>query len=479
MITFQYINSELERIHTETKLNYWRHLTKNEPLGKDNKYIDFFFDKNIDCFIKSGLTNAADELDKRKWSLINVYFAKKRLESDPELSAIYETASNMMLSGAIEIEGKKFGFMELQKKIYSGENEEEVKYYRSVEDRFFEKFKQSILRLAKRRNILAVQEGYSSYSDLYFSDKDITEKELLSLFDSLKDGITKSTRKDIAENNVQKMFNENNLVMSKYFCREKGRDLLNGFLSQWGIDSSYKNIQIFETEEGSAHHETTDCIDVSVPNDVRVFINTDKSLSDYLYCIFHEFGHALHHSSIETRDYIFKEMPGHFCEAMAGIVDKLLVLKESLGQSVQDSGDIDIMSKKVFSNNYNVSLGNVVRTLFEIELHSKNLSIDEADGFYEKLIRDWTGIEGRRNWGDYIMGTAKYPFYCYSYIVGHVISNQLASCIYKQFGSYLRPEVFKFLKEKVYARGNEVSFRDILFNATGEPFDAKYFFWLD
>ena len=47
--------------------------------------------------------------------------------------------------------------------------------------------------------------------------------------------------------------------------------------------------------------------------------------------------------------------------------------------------------------------------------------------------------------------------------------------MYKKFGSYLKPEIFNFIKENYYKRGNEITLQDILMETTGEKLNPEFF----
>ncbi|KQC13729.1 MAG: hypothetical protein APR63_07695 [Desulfuromonas sp. SDB] len=479
MNSYEYINIELEKIHRECNLSYWDHLVNNEPLHREkilNKYRPFFYDREIISFIHRNLGKLEDKLEKRKWLLLKSYFSRKMIEYDQEINAAFEQASDLMLDKAVKIEGKKFGVMELQSKINCSENAEEKKHYTDLKDKFFNQYKQKILNIINRRNYLSKKQGYSSFLDLCLVNDDISYEQLKNIIFSLKDELIKITRNDLIQKESRKNFNDNNEVSSKYFSINSGYDLLNGFLNQWGISANYKGITFKKTDSTKESNQSNECIDISIPDDIRIFVNTKVPLSDYLYCLFHEFGHALHLASINTEDYIFKLTPAYYCEAMAGLVDKLLVLPESLGQYVDNEDELNIISKSIISSNYNIFLGNIIRFLFESELYEKELKVKEADNLYKKIMYQWTGLKERRNWGELFVSYVKFPFNEYSYIIANIISNQVISNIYRKFGSYLKPEVFDYIEQNYYQPGNEKPIQEILSESTEEDLNTDYFF---
>ena len=224
------------------------------------------------------------------------------------------------------------------------------------------------------------------------------------------------------------------------------------------------------------HHCSSECISVSMPDDVRIYVHADKTNMDYYYTVFHEFGHALHESNIKCNDYIFKMLPVWYSEAMASLVDKLLSMKESLRQVVTRQQDIEIISSVNISERDDVKLGNVIGLLFELGLYLYEMTIEEIDTFYNDLIYDWVGEPGKGDWGKYIVGIAKFPFINAGYLLAQPLSNQIIYYLHNRFGAYLKPEVFRDIVSNFYNNGSIKPWYEIIEKSTGEQLNMKYLF---
>lgn len=480
MISYENINNELETLHKLFYTQYWNHLAYNKSLDtKEMKSVreamhSLVCNKDINDYIHQQQFEAANEQNKRKFRLLSSYFSQKRVEYDDYLFNLVNKVSNLMLNGAFIIEGKRISVSDLWKKISEARNKKERDYYIKIQESIFNKYKNWVVDIVRRRNELSKTEGYSSYVDLYFSDKDMDKNILYKLIFSIKRDFIKQIRTSLGRQSIED-YNRKIEKFNRYFKKEKVYQWLEFFLNQWGIH--FENLPIILKEGGPDHHSSSECISVSIPDDVRIYINADKPIVDYYYTVFHEYGHALHESNITCNEYIFKMVPNWYSEAMASLVDKLLSMKESLSQVVTQQEDIEAISSLNISESLNVKLGNVIRLLFEMGLYLHDgMSIEEIDAFYNDLVYDWTGEQGRGDWGKYIIGIAKFPFIDAGYLLGQVLSNQIICYLSNRFGGYLKPAVFRYIVNNLYNNGSIEPWYKIIKKTTGEQLNMKYLF---
>jgi hypothetical protein len=183
----EYINNELETLHKSYHTQYWNHLAHNTSLDtKKMKLIQevaysFFHNKDVNDYIRQQQFEAKDEQNRRKFMLLSNYFSQKRVEYDDYLFSLVNKASDIMLDGSLVVEGEKISASDLWKKIEKARNKEERDYYIEMQASIFNEYKNLIIDIIQRRNELSRREGYESYVDLYFSDKDIDKSALYRL----------------------------------------------------------------------------------------------------------------------------------------------------------------------------------------------------------------------------------------------------------------------------------------------------------
>lgn len=483
MISYEYINNELETLHKLYWMQYWNHLvynttlyTKEMSLIRESAY-SFFHNKEINNYIQHQLFEASDEQNKRKFMLLSNYFSQKRVEYDEHLFNLVTQISDVMLNSSLVVEGERISVSDLWKKIGEARNKEEKDYYIKLKTSVFNEYKNVIVNIVRTRNELSKNEGYESYVDLYFADKDIDKKVLYKLIFDIKRDFMEQIKTSISEWQSIESYNRKIEIFNYYFKKEKVYQYLEYFFNQWGIH--FKNLPIILKDAGVSlkHHSSSECIPISIPDDVRIYVHADKPNIDYYYTVFHEYGHALHESNIRCDDYIFKMVPAWYSEAMASLSDKLLSMKESLMQVVTRQQDIEIISSLNISERSDVKLGNVIGLLFEIGLYLREMTIEEIDTFYKDLIYDWVGEQpAKGEWGKYVIGIAKFPFIDAGYLLAQPLSNQIISYLRNRFGGYLKPEVFRYIVDNLYKNGIREPWYKIVEKSTGEQLNMKYLF---
>jgi hypothetical protein len=112
--------------------------------------------------------------------------------------------------------------------------------------------------------------------------------------------------------------------------------------------------------------------------------------------------------------------------------------------------------------------------LFELQLYASDMTVAEGDACFDKITTDWYGKPGGGNWGGDIIGFAKYPLDGINVLFAHAVSNQIIGSMRRKFGSYLKPEVYQYIIEHFYSKGNELPWRDVIKQGCGEDFNSRY-----
>lgn len=479
MVTYEMVNDSLERLHQRYNALYWEHLARNTPLEtNDMKSVredarQFFHNGEVNDFLIQQNALALSDKERRKYYLLLRHFAQKRIEYDETLSKAVNEAADLMCDGAVIIDGRPGSVSELWRKINEAKNEEQLQHYRAIQDAVFNGQKNAILEIVKRRNKLARAEGFASYADLFFSDKDIDVPAIRRYID----GISPEMARRYLD--YKKQSDNGSQLHVNFEYHLKKHDVyrhLETMFHYWGIERESPRIHLIDDGERPGHHSSNECIAVSIPDDVRIYVHSDKTCYDYYFSVFHECGHALHFSNIACDDYIFKVVPSWNEEAMASLVDKLLSLPESLRIIAPTAEDVETLGRLNISDCDAVKTNNLLGLSFVLELYTEEPDGVGVDRLYENIVHNLTGKQGNTDWGSWIIGIAKFPFIDAGYLFAGAISNQLISSMYQRFGTYLSPEVYRCITQQCFAPGNAIPCWKMVEQASGSAFDMGYFF---
>ena len=155
----------------------------------------------------------------------------------------------------------------------------------------------------------------------------------------------------------------------------------------------------FDTESRKNKSPSPICFFVQIPNDIRILYKKESPYFDLQGC-FHEFGHAMHASSIDPNSEYWDRY-----EIPMGIAEIFSIFFERSTKNANyirslfpsNKGNIDDIVKEITSRNKFMELFFVTfytaNSLMKIEYWNKNLSVDEASNVYSKLIKEYVGLE--------------------------------------------------------------------------------------
>jgi Peptidase family M3 len=155
----------------------------------------------------------------------------------------------------------------------------------------------------------------------------------------------------------------------------------------------------FDTESRKNKYPSPICFFVQIPNDIRILYKKESPYFDLQGC-FHEFGHAMHASSIDPNNEYWDKY-----EIPMGIAEIFSIFFERLTKNANyirslfpsNKGNIDHMINEITSRNKFMELFFVTfyaaNSLMKLDYWNKNLSVDEASNVYSKLIKEYVGLE--------------------------------------------------------------------------------------
>lgn len=193
----------------------------------------------------------------------------------------------------------------------------------------------------------------------------------------------------------------------------------------------------FDVDNRKNKYPSPICFFIQVPNDIRVLYKTESPYFDLQGC-FHETGHAIHATSIDAS----LEYWNRYSFSM-GIAEIFSILIERLTknsnylESVLGIKDENIRHELASRNNF-MELFFVTfytaNSLMKAEYWRKNLSIEDANVLYSKLIKEYTGFEMP---GKYWMLHHILPdaiMYVPSYLLAAVRAKELDIYLQNKFG---------------------------------------------
>lgn len=193
------------------------------------------------------------------------------------------------------------------------------------------------------------------------------------------------------------------------------------------------------------------CFFVQIPNDIRVLYKSESPYFDLQGC-FHEFGHAMHASSINPNLEYWKKyfIAMGIAEIFSILLERLTknekFLKSSLG--IKDSKLLEgIVNRNNFMDLFFLTFYSA-NSLMKIAFWKNHLNVEESNKIYSDLIYRFTGI---RVPGEYWMLHHILPesiMYVPSYLFAAVRAKELELTLQNKFGEkwWLEREAGIFLK---------------------------------
>ncbi len=472
------IENYLEKFYQEKNLLFWEYAVggmgedvyKEKCIKLNDERNKFFNDKEINKY----LFNLWNSKNRREISLLYRYFIYESIENDPQLKGLIDESMSIIKNNLFSLDGKKITERELREKIESSKDIMEVKKKNFVLTQM-QKYSKLALKIVNLRNSLARERGFNSFFEVYLFRHELKYdyiSEILSLYlDSLKEYLEKIDRKKrLGE------FSAMNQEIQKRLSDEEAISILKNLLGKWGIELS-NNVKVIVDKEKKSPFPWNFCIPVLIPDDIRIFLYPDKSISSYYYSLFHEYGHALHYSSISEEKFIFKLNPPWYNEAMASLVDKFLSLDESINCFVNDEKVKNMVKSLNQSEDYISYLHRLTEFEFEMNLYSgRKWEEEELNEFQRKLY--WKNLRIEKNspdWAHFILHNSAEPLYGISYLLANTITNQIISYVYKKYSKYLLPQVFIFIRDNFFKIGNSIGWKEKIKKGMGSLPDISYF----
>lgn len=371
-----------------------------------------------------------------------------------------------------------------------------------------------VIALVKVRNQIAQKLGYENYHTMNMTLSEQNPETILALFNEL-DSLTYNTfaqlkgdidrylskRYKISADKLMPWHYQNryfqeapkiySVDLDKYYADKDIVALTAKFYNgiNLNVDDIIAKSDLFE-KPGKNQHAY--CTDIDRSGDVRVLCNI-KPTYGWMNTNLHEYGHAVYSKFNDpAKPYMLRDAAHSFTtEAIAMIMGRLA----SNPQWMLDMGIITPEQKKEIEGDCFKSLrleqltfSRWAQVMYRFEKEMYANPDQDLNALWWQLVEKYQMLkkpEGRNepDWATKVH-VALYPCYYHNYLMGEMLASQLNYYIATNVlnnndittVSFVnKPEVGKYLDEKVFKPGCLYEWNDMIERATGEKLTAKYY----
>lgn len=495
---------------------------KNEDYTRSEetqiKLVRIFADSALYAELKdireSGLVK--DSVLKRQMELL--YPAFLRNQVDPQLleqkikmeANLEKKYSNFRA----KIGNKMLTDNEIEGVLSSSTNSKELEQAWKAHKMIGQEVAADVVALVKVRNQIAQKLGYENYHTMNMTLSEQNPETILTLFNEL-DSLTYNTfaqlkgdidsylskRYKISADKLMPWHYQNryfqeapkiySVDLDKFYEKQDLVQLTAKFNAGIGlnVDDIIAKSDLFE-KPGKNQHAY--CTDIDRSGDVRVLCNV-KPTYNWMNTMLHEYGHAVYSKFNDpTKPYMLRDAAHSFTtEAIAMIMGRLA----SNPQWMLDMGIITPDQKAEIEGDCFKSLrleqltfSRWAQVMYRFEKEMYANPDQDLNALWWQLVEKYQMLkkpEGRNepDWATKVH-VALYPCYYHNYLMGEMLASQLNYYIATNVlnnndittVSFVnKPEVGKYLDEKVFKPGCFYEWNDMIERATGEKLTAKYY----
>ncbi len=351
-----------------------------------------------------------------------------------------------------------------------------------------------IRTLAKLRNKAARELGYKNYFYMAMDSRELDSKEVTAIFDELY----KLTEKPytLLHNEIETVFAQSapaifEINLDQYYKKTNIPETANSFYVSARIP--VKNIldrsDLFE-REGKNQHAFSFCIDRK--QDIRILCNIVPN-ERWMETMLHELGHAIYDKYIDqTLPFLLRE-PAHpfTTEGVAMFFGSYSSNANWMQLALQISKKEKEKIEKVTRANLRLSKLIFARwsmVVFNFEKNFYQNPDQDLNKLWWDLVKKYQLIKQPDNpvgteWATKIH-IATYPVYYQNYQLGELFASQILNYIAENYYNnanidqvifWQKPEAGDYLKEKVFATGKKLPWKEMIKDATGESLNARFF----
>jgi len=482
------------------------------------KLVKIFADSALFADLKeireSGLVK--DSLLKRQMELL--YPAFLRNQVDPQLleqkikmeANLEKKYSNFRA----KVGNKMLTDNDIEGILSSSTNSKELEQAWNAHKMIGQEVAADVVALVKVRNQIAQKLGYENYHTMNMTLSEQNPETILALFNEL-DSLTYNTfaqlkgdidgylskRYKISADKLMPWHYQNryfqeapkiySVDLDKFYEKQDLVQLTAKFNAGIGlnVDDIIAKSDLFE-KPGKNQHAY--CTDIDRSGDVRVLCNL-KPTYGWMNTNLHEYGHAVYSKFNDpAKPYMLRDAAHSFTtEAIAMIMGRLA----SNPQWMLDMGIITPEQKKEIEGDCFKSLrleqltfSRWAQVMYRFEKEMYANPDQDLNALWWQLVEKYQMLkkpEGRNepDWATKVH-VALYPCYYHNYLMGEMLASQLNYYIATNVlnnndittvSLVNKPEVGKYLDEKVFKPGCLYEWNDMIERATGEKLTAKYY----
>lgn len=178
------------------------------------------------------------------------------------------------------------------------------------------------------------------------------------------------------------------------------------------------------------------CSFIQIPKDIRVSYKTENPVND-LNSVYHEFGHAMHASSINanlpywTRAHLSDGLAETFSTLFEDLIENSYFLEKEIGFTKEISEDIADRLKfsRLFATAFYCA-----NSIFKIDYWEKNIKFEDCDELYEKCINRFMGIKIPGAYWQLHHILPEHEVYVPSYLLAMKRAEEITNTLEKNFG---------------------------------------------
>ncbi|MEA2434023.1 MAG: peptidyl-dipeptidase [Actinomycetota bacterium] len=442
------------------------------------------------------------QLEVMRLSLTANQMDEERRTQIVELSSAVESE---FASFRVEIDGGRLTENEVNEILKTSADVEERRRVYLGSKAVGRKMGSRIRELARLRNSVALEMGFSDFYRMGLELQEISEDWLFGLFDELesltatpfrtwKDGLDERLKKRFGTDDLmpwhygdpffQNLPPDGGIDIDGFFKGKDASELAKATFAAWGIDVSgvLQRSDLYPREMKSQH---AFCLDIDrTGKDVRILGNIVEG-ERWTEVILHESGHAAYDVSIDPHlPYLLRRAAHTFVtEAIAILSGRLVRDPEWLatlgGVDKTEVAPIeDELRRASAIQSLLFARWVLVMTHFERELYSDPEADLDATWWefverFQFLTPPDEGAEGA--WASKIHIAAA-PVYYHNYLLGELLASQLETTAQRRFGKLVgASEVGDWLKREMFSKGSSMRWDRLIESVIDGPLTAVDF----
>jgi peptidyl-dipeptidase A len=378
---------------------------------------------------------------------------------------------NELIAFEPEIDGKKYSRTDLMEILRKESDRDFRRKAWAAEEPLGERMKERVLRLINMRNEKAREMGFSGYTDFSLKTDGLSVEWLRQLNErivkesaSAVEGILSQCREKMNIEQVSewdtRFFGREYLsrIPDSMFPRDGIVPTIEKTFTFYGypLDKLPVKIEICDLPFGGL------TITLEPGKDIRVLINPADGFNWY-ETMFHEMGHALHGSLIDTEYVIITHGdPGFFWEGIACVMQEIWrrpsFIATVSGASIEDAEEEIMLLKQ----KQNLSLAGLIANIeFELSLYERgDGDIDER---YASLRKNITGIHADPSpvWAANTFNIS-HPVYLQNYLLSEIMASQISELFTAGNGTLDDPGFLHYIVKHLIEPGGKISWQDKL-----------------